>query len=281
MSPFRLRSASLLALLAIGILFLYLVLQRPYKSQFDSKPYLETNSTLGWGIATRIFVISLPERSDRRASLKPLWRSHRLDDIQYVDAVNAKAPEMDRIISHVRRERRKEHANGQGFRSPQRPSFRDGLGRDAEELWGSDLWTLEPPLPDEDLLDPDAFFPITMEQGNPFNPHKLYEPTPTVSAIRSNNPLSRAMVACWHSHLQAIRRVAISGSNVHKGTYIILEDDVDFEWNIESFLAPIWRALPNDWELVMLGMFHYPACSPVFILSRSLLVQRGSLSASV
>jgi hypothetical protein len=38
-------------------------------------------------------------------------------------------------------------------------------------------------------------------------------------------------------------------------TYIVLEDDIDFEWAIEELLFQIWGALPSGWEIVMLGTF--------------------------
>jgi hypothetical protein len=57
-------------------------------------------------------------------------------------------------------------------------------------------------------------------------------------------------------------------------TYVVLEDDVDLEWNIKKFLVPIWDALPNDWEVVMIGQHcpvpPYSALKPT--LQRSLLV---------
>lgn len=241
--------------ITIVFLFLYLVFQRSQSSRFDLYPPLATNSSLGWGVATRVSVISLPKRSDRRASLSPLWKAHRHYNIQYINATSVEAPEVDHIMEHVRRERRMERAglDDQGLPSPRRPSFNDGLGKDPNQLWGSDLWTTDPPLPDEDVLDPDRLFPIPAEQGNPFNPHRL----PTPSNVRKSYVLSRAMVACWHSHLQAIHQIAISRPSPLE-TYIILEDDVDFEWEIKTILTSLWKSLPNDWEMVMLGTSNLP-----------------------
>lgn len=252
----RLRLASLVFL--TGFLFIYLFFQKPTASSLDPHPSLATNLGLAWGVATRIFVVSLPKRSDRRASLLALWRAHRLDTIHYINAKSAEAPEIDHIIAHVRRERKRDHTGDpdHAMRPPRRPSFRDSLDKNPKEAWGSDLWTLGPPLPDDDddLLDPDALFPLSAAQGNPFKSHKAHDTTQTTSSIRRSNLLTRAMVACWYSHLEAIRQIATLGTDAStKSTYIVLEDDIDVEWNIQAFLMPLWKALPNDWDIVMLG----------------------------
>ena len=35
---------------------------------------------------------------------------------------------------------------------------------------------------------------------------------------------------------------------------IILEDDVDLEWDLERRLRYLWQFLPSDWDQVMLGL---------------------------
>lgn len=35
---------------------------------------------------------------------------------------------------------------------------------------------------------------------------------------------------------------------------IILEDDIDLEWDLERRLRYLWQFLPSDWDQVMLGL---------------------------
>jgi hypothetical protein len=34
---------------------------------------------------------------------------------------------------------------------------------------------------------------------------------------------------------------------------IVLEDDIDMEFDLEKRLRSMWPALPNNWDIVMLG----------------------------
>ncbi|KAG8847262.1 hypothetical protein FRB91_011942 [Serendipita sp. 411] len=135
-------------------------------------------------------------------------------------------------------------------------------------------------LPKDDLLDPDSDHPVFAERGNPFNPHKLFgvelqtnDTDKTLTGFNSTvigelrptslinlTPLTKGVIGCWHSHATIIRQLAFESlrENIDpivegNQTYIILEDDVDFEWDIESRLIALWPSLPLDWELVMLG----------------------------
>lgn len=63
--------------------------------------------------------------------------------------------------------------------------------------------------------------------------------------------LSRGMIACWNSHFRLLRHIA----NGADEAAIILEDDVDMEFNAYEVLTDIWDALPLDWDIVFLGMY--------------------------
>ncbi|KAJ7223582.1 hypothetical protein GGX14DRAFT_352107, partial [Mycena pura] len=62
--------------------------------------------------------------------------------------------------------------------------------------------------------------------------------------------LSHSRIACWHSHLSAIRSAL--GHAPEKAT-LILEDDVDMEADIKARLLSVWGLLPPDWDMVFLG----------------------------
>ena len=62
--------------------------------------------------------------------------------------------------------------------------------------------------------------------------------------------LSRGMVACWLSHVGVLRQI-VEGE---LRSALILEDDVDMEWDVEERLVGMWGSLPKDgWDIVYLG----------------------------
>ncbi|KAG8813009.1 hypothetical protein FRC17_001709 [Serendipita sp. 399] len=293
-----------------------------HHGQLGSNSNSSGYSNLVWGIATRLFVISLERRRDRRDELDRLFEAHdRLipnssntntafgntseltrPSVLYIAATDSDNPVVARILAHVRWQRRKEqqeqtqrNSNTLSKTRRIRHSFTEALRKDLLEPWGSDLWlqpldnsTLtgesesESYLPDEDVLDPDSDHPVFAERGNPFNPHKLFGVELETNTTESNEmprglnitesgilrpaslinlvPLTKGVIGCWHSHANVIRQIAMKAiredsrrpTEVNQ-TYIILEDDVDFEWDIEARLTALWPTLPSDWDLVMLG----------------------------
>ncbi|KAF8310853.1 hypothetical protein DL93DRAFT_2047873, partial [Clavulina sp. PMI_390] len=61
--------------------------------------------------------------------------------------------------------------------------------------------------------------------------------------------LSRGMIACWNSHFRLLRHIATGSDDVA----IVLEDDVDIEYNSHAILDGLWDALPVGWDIVFLG----------------------------
>jgi len=70
--------------------------------------------------------------------------------------------------------------------------------------------------------------------------------------VRKSEPLRKAAIACWHSHVVALRDMVQKGH----AAALILEDDIDIEFDIEKILAPQWSHLPADWDIVYLGHCH-------------------------
>jgi hypothetical protein len=58
---------------------------------------------------------------------------------------------------------------------------------------------------------------------------------------------AEGFVACSSSSCHLI--LSVTGLK----SAIILEDDIDFEWNIEKILRKQWPALPDDWDIIYLG----------------------------
>lgn len=281
-----------LILISIGTCYLWIVTRprRPsYKSTQSNQKHPQTNG-LAWGIAQRLFVVSLPRRIDRRDILRPLLHAHHIhlptsptnnqtdDACVYIPATDSTSSSITNILAHLRAQRRLEYttfhhskANALLNEHGRRASFHDALAKSPNEKWGSDPWgeeRLEDTVMDwDELLDPDRDYALLAEKGNPFNLRKFTSipgsPSPKTTTM------TRAMIACWHSHVQVIRNIALMSSEdqnlqddvtlsmkrTQGPTYIVLEDDIDFEWAIGELLVQIWEALPSGWEIVMLGTF--------------------------
>ncbi|KAI8983299.1 hypothetical protein BD414DRAFT_490493 [Trametes punicea] len=80
--------------------------------------------------------------------------------------------------------------------------------------------------------------------------------------------LTPAKVACWQSHLAAIRRIAeyrdsrdLLASDAARA-FLVLEDDVDMEMSISKTLRVIWDRLPTEWDIIFLGEYLWRRTSP-------------------
>ena len=255
---------AVLALLLLGLLLYYNWKKTPEQ---HAHPRIH-DKHLAWGVASHVHVISLERRGDRRASLSPLLDAFGLFEGNtsmpfgtYFMATDASDPRIARIEQHVRWQRQKEYQATRFNTSKAKiGSFEESWDHSLDVAWGSDYWGRTPLrddveheryLPPPDILDPDSDHTILVEKGNPFNPHKH---TPNTTSPSLPVPLTRAVIACWHSHATLIRDIALRASDDGGNqTFIVLEDDIDFEWDIEERLATLWKALPVDWELVMLG----------------------------
>ncbi|KDQ17567.1 hypothetical protein BOTBODRAFT_29737 [Botryobasidium botryosum FD-172 SS1] len=265
----------------------------PFHRQPDKLPSNVSTTTSSLGVASRVFVVSLPRRLDRRQRMLRLGNALGFN-FTWVDALEAKHGLVGRIMERVRWQRDLEsiHAHGgrpyrvqhgaegvkgtiHGNRSPSQGALHDvfedaiNLPLDSNSplgLRGADLWALDSANPlSSDITDPLApvNFPDTRppilcaQSAGPKGPHNNdSSPTPHVNTNTADQEslphwriLSRAMIACWHSHLSVLRQVAEGQDHVA----IVLEDDVDMEWDLESRLKGMWGALPHDWDLVMLG----------------------------
>jgi GR25 family glycosyltransferase involved in LPS biosynthesis len=203
------------------------------------------------GVASKIIVINLPRRTDRKIRMTAIQKALNLT-FDWADATDASEEVVDRIMERVRKERgneiddltRSSHsewsldANITRWNNSATP-----LG-----LWGADLWTLPPTDPrSSDMTDP--LLPIVQPDIRPAIPCQQNMSSYNPSEPKAWQILSPAMVACWHSHLTVLRRVAEGIDEVT----IIFEDDVDVEWDLENRLVGMWDALPKEWDIVALG----------------------------
>lgn len=257
------------------------------------------------GIADKIYVLSLPRRVDRRRAMERLRQTLGLQ-WTYVDATDADTDPVHKIHAHIRGRRaeiEEEVANGvldDTFQWPD-PSIMDTKAR-----WGlplgladSDYWSLGQPLAflEEDTLerldDPGAARILTPaldfahpevlvyppDTPSPHDPLPALIPLTCASKDYVTGPpfdaslpgymlLTPAKIACWHSHLEIIRKIADDSArddpNSEGATNdsqtdtvtLVLEDDVDMERDIHARLREVWGLLPADWDIVFLGTSH-------------------------
>jgi Glycosyltransferase family 25 (LPS biosynthesis protein) len=227
-------------------------------SAVPSRPLLPSSKTFvhTLGVASQVFVLSLPRRLDRRMIMDAL--SHALDfAFVYMDGVEAADASIDQIVRVLRLER---HAFRQNF-----------LGRTTT---GGALNVTEEERPDvDDLVGAESVFnllmsldvvaalsdgefkfdgPLDLLCATPEDPFPASLNTTELGLFPPWRILSRGMIACWIGHLNIMRQIL----KLQLEVAIVLEDDVDLEYDISQRLMDMWPALPRDgWDIVMLGTF--------------------------
>lgn len=289
-SPLLLLAVSLLALLGLTISYpssisnlslTKLVLGPRYHTPYGS-------NTLG--IASRIYVLSLPRREDRRASMEYLRLALDLD-WRYVGAFGEDDASVISIVRHLRdyREATLSHtgptvlsnhnsgsisakntdgqtsealsASAQNPSAVPLPDYRFSWPDDLDSLAdsetplsrsGSDDWSIYSDA-ESSQLHPAAPVSAFSQPGLACATENLVVPHNDTSTddLPPHLQLTPAKIACWHSHLEILRAIAASGHD--SGPAIVMEDDVDIEWDIGKRLNEVWSALPDDWDIVFLG----------------------------
>jgi hypothetical protein len=243
-----------------------------------SKPSLDMFS--------EIYVISLPSRNDRRASMELIRQVVPQLSWSYFDATPADDPRIVQIMAHIRYTREQYSSST----SPPTETFSwpIDLPSLASKLAGADLWA----SPTEDTADHDSPHGFSMSLslsasdapglGPPLAPltcasrdrvqGPLYSP-----ALPPYMLLTPSKIACWHAHVRLLRRIAAGGSDGDNSSgdateagagraiaeakqrardrevVLILEDDVDVERDLAERLQGIWATLPATWDMLFLG----------------------------
>ncbi|KAF8707596.1 hypothetical protein RHS03_04228, partial [Rhizoctonia solani] len=192
------------------------------------------------GVAQRVYVIGLPRRKDRRQHMETLIRAMDIDVVWH-DALDMHSKLVTDILERVRWVRAQSRIGHESqVPDPQGLVFKwlPDVGSDAPVPAhdGSDLWFIPgrvdplpaPPVPDTR--------PVLLR-------------TSGEDTVLPGEPITRAQVSCWYSHYQVLLKIARGEDQVA----IVLEDDVDMEWDLEKRLRGMWAFLPKDWDIVMLG----------------------------
>ena len=223
------------------------------------------------GIASDIFVLSLPRRTDRHKEMEVLRVAL---DLQwtFVDAVESHTAVIESIMAQMRslRAAKASTSTDRGiFRWPQNI---DALSSSSQPLGleGSDLWASQ----SSSTYNNKRHLKAATVRGiagimnkSTEIPTTSAEPLTCTSEDNSVLPFTRglpeyklltmAKMACWNSHLSVIRRIAESSSKtrvaLEQDVSLILEDDIDMEYDIRERLAGIWTSIPAGWDMVFLG----------------------------
>ncbi|PFH47939.1 hypothetical protein AMATHDRAFT_76969 [Amanita thiersii Skay4041] len=251
MATLRIRIAVLIIAGFLALLFLlcyYPVTNSPLSVHYTSEQNYSA-APLEWrrgsptlGIASEIYVVSLPRREERwremerlRSALGLRWTYHPATEAN------------DTIVGAIMQ---REHHNIplSSYCSFSWPADISTLAESTEIL---DLWT-------PDFLKPESISKLSEDwQIHPFPPLLCTTRNYTVGNYPAKPPkhlyLTPARVACWHSHLSLIHRIANKENLEMRDSVLILEDDVDMERDIRGQLAGMWPLLPDDWDIVYLG----------------------------
>lgn len=234
------------------------------------------NHTDTLGIASRIFVVSLPRRIDRREQMEIL-RTALGSRWVYVDAVESRSFSIQKIMDRVRSLREGSIAIKTAANVPDAimstatmatfrwPQDIDALSSSMQPLSfaGSELWTSSP----IDVTKTDTPFATgglsAKMVANLLTASAMTCATddniipPLTRGLPEYKILTLAKIACWSSHLSVIRRIVDGGvttdTAAEDDVSVILEDDVDMEWDIRERLVGVWNALPGGWDVVFLG----------------------------
>ncbi|KAF8060809.1 hypothetical protein FPV67DRAFT_1564120 [Lyophyllum atratum] len=198
---------------------------------------LSQNDTLG--VASRIYVLSLPSRADRRQDMEHLRKTLglRWTYMEAIDAENA----MVQIIMGAVRLVRDTHATSTQFTWPDNAIPLN----ERMEPWSPGFLPAPRTFHDQLLSYP----PMPCATQN----YSLPPYTANKTDLPEYNILTAARIACWYSHVSIILTIANDNTLRANDAVIVLEDDVNMERDIDQRLQHVWPFLPEDWDVVYLG----------------------------
>ncbi|TCD68581.1 hypothetical protein EIP91_010369 [Steccherinum ochraceum] len=223
-----------------------------------------------FGLFPRVFVVSLPQRSDRREDMEMLRRTLSLN-WTWVDATSANDPVVTAILDEVELLRAQTNPSSSESRAsfdwpddfsagsrefPQTLQAHDLTSSTAKSLSGSQntATSLPSAAPSDAVISlsihpDDVKPPLTCANRN------FISGPPYTPSLPSYMHLTRAKIACWYSHMEVIEAI---GSDVGVDdecgdVALVLEDDIDMEKDIKERLHALWPSLPPQWDVVFLG----------------------------
>ncbi|KAM0748259.1 hypothetical protein T439DRAFT_304637 [Meredithblackwellia eburnea MCA 4105] len=207
-----------------------------------------------------IYLLSLPSRLDRREQIGKLARAHGLE-VTFVDAAYKNEPFMKWIAeraAEVRVQRLKLMAKAQGV-----PAKSIG------GLHVGNPWTIQtadlagdipfPPLPDvapefapswidhlHKHIEAGTLSSLVPKDPNLNITKALYDPVEKILGRQVNE----GVISTFFGHTKAMRLILENGDK----SALILEDDVDVEWDLERLWGRMEHKLKDSgWEMALLG----------------------------
>ena len=229
---------------------------------------LPADSTLG--VMSEIYVVSLPQRTERRKDMERL-RKHLGLRWTYFPAISNDSTVIHAIMQRVKMLREECERNGTSCNF----SWPGDLNACAFSMKPLNLWNPGFLAPEslQQLAETwlsQSVRPLTCATKDSHIP----EYTPK---LPRNRLLTQGRVACWHSHLSVIQLISNEERLGLWSSVLVLEDDVDMESDIKLQLQNLWPLLPADWDIVFLGeslSFLDRTYKNIYHRDRSLLVGR-------
>ncbi|KAK4046730.1 hypothetical protein OIV83_005835 [Microbotryomycetes sp. JL201] len=215
---------------------------------------MEHSPTLGF---SKIYVLSLPTRQDRRDEMSKLAKALGIT-VEFVDAANKDESFIQWIgerIAETRKQRRQLMAEAQN-----KPvDSIGGLGIGSQ--WLQPTLDGKQPFPQfpRDERYPSGSWTAHLEAyfdaGNhttlkPENPKfDLREALHDYREKRIVRQLHEGIISTYWGQTRALKQVIRNRDD----TALILEDDVDIEWDVERLWSRIAMRLPEEWDVTFLG----------------------------
>jgi len=256
---------------------------RHLEKEHSPHAYLRHSPTLTFD---RIYVLSLPHRTDRRSRMSKIARALGFQ-FTFVDATSKESPIIGWIAERVREIRDKKvkilasilgrpesEIGGMGTGSLWLKGDDPKTGLTFPDLTTlDDRWTIDSlkaaalekassQAKEEEVLESDysgekvvdwvTYLESTdkLDLLKPNDPHVnvtelLHDPVEPLPARQVND----GVVATWYSQTRVWKKIIENKDR----SALILEDDVDIEWDIERIWPNVERSLSTNWEIVFLG----------------------------
>ncbi|KAG1814557.1 hypothetical protein EV424DRAFT_1348738 [Suillus variegatus] len=206
------------------------------------------------GIASEVYLISLPWRQDRRKQMGHLQASKEIS-WTVVDALDPSDITIGHILEQIISQRSLQPSKGplddlgSIFRWP---ADINAIAYSTEYFGasGSDLWTSADTQNSRHTTlsslsvshHPNVTCATQDNSVPPFNP-----------SLPDWMILAAPKISCWYSHVSAIRQFINRVNTTPEDVAVFLEDDIDMERDIEIRMRHIWPSLPHGWDMVFLG----------------------------